>query len=287
MKAAVTGATGLIGTELTKLLDQKNIEWLGLSRKERPGSYVQTDYSVEDLTHIFSDVDVVVHLAAIRGRDSKNGYQDYAENEILTEHILQAMVQSKPKKIIFMSSISVYSELSLLPWEETMRPSPVSFYGLSKLTGEYLCERYRDKGIEPVIFRCAHVLGLEEKGYMLGRFLHGAAKKETLTVIGKSLAKREFIYVKDAAGALAWAIEQEKLLGIYNLGTGIGHTNYEVADTINRCFENKGNLHYQDETKETIVSSYMNVERLYRAGFTCAYTLEEGVKDIKREKFDV
>lgn len=287
MRVAVTGASGLIGTELTKLLDENHIEWVGLSRTAEHAPFRSTDYSVGSLTDIFADVDVVVHLAAIRGRDGKNGYRDYAENEILTENLLKAMEISNPRRIIFLSSISVYSDLTLLPWHEDIRPKPASFYGLSKLTCEYLCESYSRNDIKSVIFRCAHVLGLEDKGYMLSKFLNGAAKHETLTVKGKSVAKREFIYVKDVAQGIVWAIQNSHIDGIYNLGTGVGYTNLEIASTINECFDNIGNIDYIDSVYEGIASSIMDISKLRKAGFSASYSLTDGVNDIKKDKFEV
>lgn len=287
MKIAVTGAMGLIGTEMTKLLDKNKIEWIGLSRSVSHGSYVATDYSVASLAKIFADVDIVVHLAAIRGRDSKNGYQDYVANEILTENLLKAMEQSSPKRVIFLSSISVYSDLELLPWKENLRPNPASFYGLSKLVCEYLCGRYRERGIESVIFRCAHVLGLEESGYMISKFLNSAAKGETLQVTGMSVAKREFIYVKDVARAILYAIKTPEILGggVWNLGCGEGTTNLCLAEEINSCFGNEGNLEYQDLGDEGISDSYMDVTKLKQTKFKLKYTLRAAIEDIRKDNF--
>lgn len=285
MRAVISGASGFIGQEVINLFDKESIEWIGLSRNNE--KYISTDYSIEHLASVLQPNDVIIHLAAMRGRDTQNGYRDYAANEILTENILQAMRIVGSKKIVFLSSISVYSDQNDLPWKENMYPKPASFYGLSKLVCEYLCDRYNNYGINSVILRCAHVLGLEDKGYMLSKFLNGAAKKETLRVIGKSVAKREFIYVKDVARAILWSYLRSDLCGVFNLGTGNSLTNLELALEINRAFSNDNNIEYQSDKNEGIVSSYMNGNKLREAGFSPSYSISEAIKDIKRDKFEV
>ncbi|MCD8011769.1 MAG: NAD(P)-dependent oxidoreductase [Lachnospiraceae bacterium] len=287
MKIAVTGASGFIGQELIRLFNNTDYEIVALSRSRKDKNFIETNYSVDSLTNAFKNVDVVIHLAAIRGGDSALGYGTFRENEILTENILKAMANCKASKIIYLSSISVYSDIQKLPWCEDQAVTPCNFYGLSKLTCEHLCRLYSKKGIESVIFRCAHVLGYEDKGYMLSKFLKAAAEKNTLCVRGKSIAKREFIYVKDVARAIIWAIDNSKVCGVFNLGIDCAYTNLEVAQVINRVFQNEDNLEYQDDLTEGINSSYMLSEKIRCYGFNIKYDLQSGIKDIRREKFDM
>lgn len=288
MKVAITGASGLIGSELVRALkNNENVQLLCLSRNDKQSKiFRQTDYSQQSLNEIFAGVDVVIHLAAIRGGNSQTGYDAYRENEILTENILKAMAFNSVKKIIFLSSISVYSDVSMLPWSEEQIPEPVNFYGLSKLACEHLCLLYKRNAIVPVIFRCAHVLGYEKKGYMLEIFMNNASEHKTLTVKGESVAEREFIYVKDVASALCWAVLDDCAEGVYNLGSGEKLTNLEVAVRINEAFGNDGNLEYMDNISEGIKSSYMCCNKLSDAGFRTSFSFYEGICDIRREIFD-
>lgn len=286
MKAAITGATGLIGRELTAELEKSGIDFICLSRTEQEDKkFFATDYSVESLAEILQGVDTVIHLAAIRGGNTSQGYAAYSANEVLTENILKAMTQAGVKKIIFLSSISIYSDVNTLPWSEEQKPEPINFYGLSKLTCEHLCFQYEKKGINPLVFRCTHVLGYEEKGYMLEIFMKNAYNKKILTVKGKSVAKREFIYVKDVAKALCFALSRPEMTGVFNLGTGESLTNLEVAEKINAVFNNDGNIEYLSELSEGIQSSYMTSKKLTDYGFIPEYSFSSGVEDICKEKF--
>lgn len=278
MKIAITGASGFIGQEFIKKLPT-SVDVLLLSRRKREG-YIETNYSIDELTALLQGVDLIVHLASVRGKSDK--YDTFIENEILIENILKAMVGSDCKRIIFMSSIAVYSDLRNLPWKEEQCVSPQTFYGLSKLTGEYLCRLYAAKGIRYTIFRCGIVYGLDHTGRMISNFISRASRKERLMLMGKSIARRDFVYVKEVAGALMFATmgnlpENE----IYNLGSGEAYTNLEVAESVNFCFGNIGNLDYVDELEEQIINSYMCSEKLYKAGFKREWNLQIALEDIK------
>lgn len=277
MKIAVTGASGFIGQEFMKALPA-SVEVLRLSRSKR-AAYVETDYSVDGLITLLEGVDLIVHLASVRG--TSNSYDAFIKNEILIENILKAMVGSNCKRVIFMSSIAVYSDQQNMPWREDQRALPQTFYGLSKLTGEHLCQLYAAKGINYTIFRCGIVYGMDYTRRIISNFICRAARKDQLILTGQSIARRDFVYVKEVARALVWAIEKIPENEIYNLGSGEAYTNLELAKNINLCFENEGNLVYIDNVEEQIINSYMSSEKLRRAGFVHEWNLHAALEDIK------
>lgn len=278
MRIAVTGASGFIGQEFIRALPS-SVNMILLSRKKQEG-FVETDYSVDSLIPLLKGVDIIVHLASVRGKADQ--YDTFMENEILIENILKAMVSSDCKRIIFMSSIAVYSDPQNLPWKEGQCASPQTFYGLSKLTGEHLCRLYAEKGIHYIIFRCGIVFGLDHTARMISNFISRASRGEQLILTGKSIAKRDFVYVKEVARALVYATEGKLPDNeIYNLGSGEAYTNLEVAEAVNCCFENMGNLKCDETTAEQVINSYMCSEKLYRTGFKKEWNLRDALKDIK------
>ncbi len=283
MKIIITGASGNIGSKLLAVLKEKyRDEVIGLSRTYHEGLDM-TDYSVESLVNIFHNADLVVHLASRRG--IAEDYQTYAENEIITENILKAMLATGVQRIIFMSSIAVYSEEAMLPWKEAQYPFPQSFYGLSKLMCEHLCRQYSAKGIDYTVLRCGIVYGGNHSKRMISSFIDKATAKDTLLLRGKSIAKRDFIYVKDVVSALLWSIyESPEKNQIYNLGSGVPLTNLEVALTVNRCMDNDGNLIYEDSVSETVADSYMDISKITAAGFHSSFTFQSALQDIRNEE---
>ena len=281
MRVVVTGATGLIGSALVKAISDA-AEVIGLTRGVSTDRLIHTDYSIESLTDIFEQADIVVHLAAVRGKG--NDYMHFMDNAVLTENILKAIVQAKVGRIIYMSSIAVYSDVNRVPWTEDQPVQPQTFYGLSKITGEHLCELYAGKGLNYTIFRCGIVFGITNNNRMTDIFIQNAAMRKPITVRGKSQARRDFIYLKDVVGALRWSIFEERSINqIYNLGGGNAYTNIQVAEEINHAFENDGNLIYLEDCPEGVEDSRMDSSKLRTAGFQWKYNLTSALTDIRKE----
>lgn len=278
MRIAITGASGFIGSEFRKNLIP---DWdiVALSRTEKEGFW-ETDYSVESLTRAFDNVDIVIHLASIRGKAEE--YSAFTKNEILIENILKAMLACRCKRIIFMSSLAVYSDQKRVPWSEEQCVCPQTFYGLSKLAGEYLCQLYASKGITYTILRCGIVYGLDHTKRMISNFIDQAYRKEMLCLTGKSVNKRDFVYVKEVVKVLNWAVQTSDLDNqIINLSSGEAYTNLEIAEAVNECFDNVGNLKYDDTAPENIINSYMSADKLRELGFKHDYSLKSALIDIK------
>lgn len=260
MKVAITGGTGLLGLALTKELDKLEIDYIILSRtKSNDEKIFLTNYSKENLSYILSDCNAVVHLAASRGPNPQ--IKDFHTDEIITQNIYDVCVDIGIKNIIYASSISVYSDEAKLPWSEDQLPTPISMYGISKLACEMIGNFYAEMyGLSIKNFRFAHLFGDNEKNnYMINLFMRKALNNKKLTLDTQSTAKREFLYVQDAAMAIIKGLRLPLLKGTFNIGSQNILTNNEVAKHINDIFQNRNNLKVlSPEKKDSSKSSYMS-----------------------------
>ena len=290
MKIAVTGASGFIGTELLAVLQkQKNIGIIALARDASKHSdserceWRNTDYSVDSLVTALDGADVVVHLAGVRG--TENDPDKFAVNVLMTENILKAMTAVGARRMVFASTMSVYNDDSLMPWDEEAPLKGRSCYGDSKADCEQLIESYAaSHSITYGIVRIAQVLGLGEKRRgMMNVFIDTAKEKGTLKVMGRSVVKKQFIYVKDLAGILSLLAAGEENI-IVNAGMNDAYTNLEIAHIVNRVFENDTPVDYDDSYPEKGRPFLMSTERLKsRLGYI-PLDMEEALKDISKEQ---
>ncbi len=287
MRVAITGGSGFLGREVVSLIEKEKVHTpVVLGRNPSDGSkeyeYKQTDYSVDNLNAVLGDMDAVVHLAAIRG--ANGSIEDFHHNEIITENLFKSCVNTGIKNIVISSSIAVYSDVSRIPWDEEQLPSPKTIYGISKLVCEYLSHLYMKKhGLKVKSLRLAQILGDgERKGHMMNTFIDSAFEKRQLKVIGKSLAAREYVYVKDAARAILQAVAQPDVNGVFNIGSGQALTNLEIARLVNKCFHNEGNLDYNPSVSEEIESSLMDSSKAGNIlGYNARFSICEALNDIK------
>lgn len=286
MKIAITGGTGFLGNYVIEYIKKSNnipvILSRGTNRSINGCEFRITDYSIPDLVEKLFDVDAIVHLAATRGSQGK--ISEFHDNEIMTQNLYEACFERNIRNIVFASTISVYSNESTLPWSEIQLTSPELMYGVSKLACENIGNIYSEKkGLFIKNLRFAHLYGFNEKNnYMINRFFRQAFHSEQLILHANSVARREFLYAKDAAKSINLALKQGALSGTYNIGSGEALTNYDVANTINIIFGNKGNLVVKDPTSdEGIRSSYMDSSKAKEElNFSIDYTFFEALTEI-------
>ena len=276
MRIAITGASGFIGTELLSLLKETDNTVVALTRgssdaeDEAQVLWRTTDYSKESLTEVLAGTDTVVHLAGVRGTTPDPA--DYVINEAMTENILAAMAVAGVKRIVFASTISVYDDETLIPWTEETPLKGRTAYGDSKIRCEKLIRKYADEcGFTYGIVRIAQVLGLGEKRRaMMNVFIDTAAAGGQLRVIGRSVVKRQYLYVKDlvkilaalACGNDSFSTDQNIIV---NAGMPSAYTNLEIAQIVNRVFENNTPIDYDDSREETIRPSWMDINKLKKS----------------------
>jgi len=285
MQVAVTGGTGFLGKYVcTELIKEGYTPIILSRRKKKIDGYEirETDYSLDDLIEILSDVDVLVHLAAKRGAQEK--ISEFHDNELITQNLYDACLENGITNIVYASSISVYSDESTLPWKESDLPIPNLMYGVSKLACEHIGNIYStNKGLLVKNLRFAHIFGFYEKNnYMINLFMRQAYNKVPLIVNTKSNIKREFLYAKDAARAVVCAIKKDNISGTFNIGSGEAFSNYEVATIINNVFDNKGNILIKNPNEcEGLKASYMDSSSAFNIlHFSPSYTFSEALNEI-------
>lgn len=285
MNIAVTGGTGFLGRYVIDYLLGEGQTPIVLTRNIHNNVDVGnrvTDYSKNNLIDKLKGIDAVIHLAAKRG--SQDQICDFHDNEVITQNLYEACKENKITNIVFASTISVYSDVTQLPWTENQLPSPILMYAVSKLSNEYIGTIYSEKyGLHIKNLRLAHLFGFNEANdYMINRFLRQASRQEQLVLDSSGTSKREFLYAKDAAKAIGCALREKYVSGTFNIGSNEALTNYEVAAIINTAFNNVGNLIVKNpNAKEAINSSFLRSEKAkILLHYSPDYTFSSAVNEI-------
>lgn len=214
-KLLVTGASGLLGFELTQQLS-KNYEVFKLVK-----TYNQ-DLGKNQIVHDFLDsfdetilpkkIDYIFHLAQFR--DFKNFPQNSSEifrvNTLSTLGLINYGLNAGVKKFVYTSTGGLYKGLNL-PISESdsiKKSEELDFYCASKLSSELLISSY-SKFIDIQILRPFFIFGPRQSDQMLiPRMIRNIRNKETIHLSGEEGIRINPIYVKDAVSMLI------RLLGV-------------------------------------------------------------------------
>lgn len=255
-RALVTGCAGFIGSHLTESLLRDDISVVGVDcfnanygraqklENLRHASdwdsfeFIPLDLSDGDLQDLIADVDVVFHLAAEPGVRSSWGrhFKRYVKNNVLaTQQLLDALKDVPGRRFVYASSSSIYGQAASFPTCEDTIAAPRSPYGLTKLSGEHLCNLYHaNHNLEVASLRYFTVFGPRQRPDMaFNIFCRAALNDDEITVYGDGYQTRDFTFVTDVVAATrAAATAAIDSGGAYNVGGGLRGSLRDIFEAI-------------------------------------------------------
>jgi dTDP-4-dehydrorhamnose reductase len=133
MRCLVTGAKGLLGTELVRYLRQENNEVVGWDLPEHDVADVEK--TINDMHRVGPNV--VFHLAAWTDVDGCEKEPARAASINFQGTWAVALGTAELRcRMVYVSTDYVFDGKAKRPYDETDKPNPISVYGRSKLMGE-------------------------------------------------------------------------------------------------------------------------------------------------------
>lgn len=280
-KIGLVGGSGFIG-KCFQSMYANEAELVDVSRKNSTIS----EYSAEQLEKALIGCDSVAIFAAKKVRpNEKQTLMLYEDNVKILENTLIACMSLGIKNIVYLSSRCVYSNLQKSPVSENGEITPINYYGLSKYSGELLCKYYnRNFGANIKVLRLSQVIGNDKNGYLISKYIENAAKGNPLPVFGNSVGRRDYIYVKDVCHAIWLALQNYALNDTFNIGSGIGTTNAELANAVIDGFCSSSEIDVQRDKKEDISVFYYNTTKAkHDLGFVCQYSLVDAFRELNKQ----
>lgn len=171
--------------------------------------------------------DIIIHLAARAyapkpplkpfGLQALEQYF-YEVNVSGTQKILESMLESNARKLIYFSTDMVYGKPAYLPIDSSHNRAPFGYYGASKVQAEDLITKARQQGINASIFRPRIIVGAGRYG-ILTKLFTLISHSLPVPLIGNGSNCYQMISVQDCAQAIICAIESNFPNNAYNLGS--------------------------------------------------------------------
>ncbi|QSR84310.1 UDP-glucose 4-epimerase GalE [Methylacidimicrobium sp. B4] len=258
MKILVTGGAGYVGSVCVEFLLEAGISVVvvdNLSEGHRAAVDERATFHRLDLSDregilaLFraERPDSVIHFAAnaLVAESMRDPSAYFRNNAFYGIHLLDAMVATGVRKIVFSSTCAVYGLPLKIPIEERGEAKPINPYGESKLCFERILRWYAEiHGIVPLILRYFNAAGAsdrygedhEQETHLIPNVLRVAlGKRRTVEVYGDGFATpdgtaiRDYVHVRDLAAAHLAVLRREQP-SLYNVGTGEGWSVLQVVE---------------------------------------------------------
>jgi UDP-glucose-4-epimerase GalE len=261
----VTGGAGYIGSHTLTLLKAQGYHPVcfdnlstGFREFARDVSFREGDLAnPADLDAAFAGQNIiaVVHFAshALVEESYRNPHKYYHDNVMNALNLLQAMGRHGVANIVFSSSCATYGVPAQVPIEESTPLDPVNPYGMTKLIIERILRDSQNAyGLRHVSLRYFNAAGAAHDGnigewhvpetHLIPRLLEIAQGNGLAAEVygndyptGDGTCIRDYVHVVDLAYAHVAALDYliaGNPSGIFNLGTGQGHSVLQVIDAV-------------------------------------------------------
>jgi UDP-glucose 4-epimerase len=295
----VTGGAGFIGSNLvdalvasghaTRVLDDLST---GVRVDVNDDAQLITASILDEdaVASALADVEVVFHLAAMRSvlRSVDSPLVTDMVNTHGTLTVLEGARRSGVRRVVSVSSSSVYGSTDPTPSVETDHLRPRSPYAVSKLAGEQYVRIWAQLyGLETVSLRYFNVFGPRQRpdspyAAVIPLFIESLQAGRRPIVHGDGLQSRDFTYVSDAVGgALAAAEAPADVCNgrAYNVAAGESHTLLDILGVLGRLLDVDLEPEFvaprAGDVRHTRADPGAARENL---GFACRVSLEEGLR---------
>lgn len=313
--ALITGATGLIGSNLVERLLKEGAKVIAIGRNEKKLKNVFEDklddinfsYIVEDISEKISDkagrVDLIFHAAGpIAGKEIREQPINVIEANLSgIKNCLEYLRCQKEKsgiagRLIVFSSITVYGNSfpkgKLAAEDDTCITDSLNSasvpYSESKRMVEVIAQAYyRQYDIDSVIVRIGYVYGYTKQNpdTAFYEFIGKAVRGEDIILSHSGMARRDNIYISDVINALIILCVKGEAGEVYNVSSAGEKGNFKAIDEIAALIASGVDCHgnhvrvikdrKNERRKQGVVADNRKLKAL---GWSLEIGIEEGIR---------
>ena len=234
MNILITGALGHIGSKLIRHLPKKikesNFYLIDDLRTQRFMSLINLPHSSNFkfydetiskklITNIIKKIHIVIHLAATTDAASSFGkFLKIKKNNYENTKLISDLCARYKKKLIFISSTSVYGSSDKIMYEDENNLNPQSPYADIKISEEkYIQKLNKNNNLKSLILRFGTIVGFSygmRFHTAVNKFCYQASTGQPLSIWKTSLnQKRPYLGLNDACRSIEFLIKRDNFNG--------------------------------------------------------------------------
>lgn len=299
----VTGAAGFIGSHIAERLlrDGQRVRVIDnlLTGKREHLDHLESlggDLSVcigsitelDRLQDLFRGADYVLHQAALPSvpRSVADPLETHRHCATGTLNVLIAARDNDVKRVVYAASSAAYGDQPGDSKVETMKPAPISPYGVAKLAGEYYAAAFTHRyGLETVSLRYFNVFGprqdpASEYAAVIPKFIMAMLDGDRPTIYGDGRQTRDFTYIDNVVNGNLLACTATGAVGeTINLAAGGRIALNDLVAQLNTIMETELPPSYTAERKGDIMHSRASIEKARELlGYEPIVSFAEGLR---------
>lgn len=303
MRVLVTGATGFVGSYMTRHLQERGDEVVGTRFEDgrphplplAPGVTYETA-DIRDPKAVKALVkrvapEEVYHYAgqAFVMKSWDDPRQTYETNLLGTLHLLEAIRTTGASSTVgFAGSGTEYGAPEQVPTPETAAYAPQSPYAASKVAADLLCRLYFERyGIRVLRFRIFGTTGPGKLGDSSNDFASQVAavertKKRGVLRVGNIDTKRDISDIRDAVRAMTLVVAKGTPGEAYNIARGEARSIRENIDRLVTLATVPIRVEVDEERRRPLDEPvhWADVSKIRALGWAPRYSFTDTLKDI-------
>jgi UDP-glucose 4-epimerase len=286
MKIAVFGY-GFIGKNIVSKFSRKNNDIVVFSRNLNPAlketnvSYFSIDFRMKDFNLSKIDgFDVAIYAVNV-GIPGNNDVQNNHDELDIFIKVVKQCIKAKVKKIVLISSASVYGDSFEDPLKEEDELEGSSEYAQTRIKMEqFLKKEFDNDQNKFLIIRPSNPYGpYQFKQGIIYRILSSKSEKNMVKIDNSAKSIRDFIFIEDLVDGLEFLISQQHSFHTYNLSSSMGISILELLQKIELMeigFQEYIEINFKQYSKS--VSILSNSRLLSEMKNLQLHSLDEGLK---------
>jgi GDP-L-fucose synthase len=292
MTVLVAGATGLVGSALTRAFEGAGLKVVGINRTVV--NLLDLPSTQDFITTVKPNliIDAAAMVGGI-GANSSFPVEFLSDNITIQGNLMNAAHLARVPRFIFLGSSCIYPRECPQPIKEEFLMTGAlevtnSAYAVAKIAGIELINAYRrEYGAKWISLMPTNLYGPKDNfdlaaSHVLPAFIRrfieavesGADK---VTLWGSGMPLREFLHVDDLAKAVVLASEKYDSNMHLNVGTGEDLSIKELAEKVARIAGFKGDIEWDAGKPDGTPRKVLNVSRIKALGWKPTITLDEGI----------
>ncbi len=243
----ITGANGFIGSRLCRTFLAGGFHVVAGVRRTADLALlrdVDVEYrygdlaSPEALVPMVAAVDYVIHNAGlVKARTDR---QFFDANETGTRHLIDAVVATNPtvKKVLYVSSLAAAGpSTNGRPVTESDPPHPITVYGQSKLAGEQVCRKQKEK-LNVTMIRPPAVYGPGDREMLT---IFKTVNNRIRPCFGDTRRRLQLVHVDDLCRGILAATTAKTVSGaVYFIAENRSYAMSELVNLLEEACQRRG-----------------------------------------------